>query len=294
MLQGWEHITSKVIDGKTVVAQGAGSFQGGGPKLGLHTTEGPKAEGAISTLFKNRSWSHFLLSFEENRKIQFLELNVAGKSMSNNTIDGYPTNRSNMIQVEIVGYAAEAVSWPKGKLDWLAQCFKEIRQQFNFPLNHLDFVNGVRLSDQDFHNYKGIVGHKHAPDNNHWDPGQLNVPYIVSKIGEPPVKLGESKILGINHITEKTASVWGQIACNEQGCGLWRFTIDGWAAIIPNGSPVFRGTPADKNNMVFPLFSVTPGTAEMSVDVEGASLVVTVTGAPKAAVFQMWVPVAKG
>lgn len=183
MIPGYEHITSKVIDGKTVVAQGAGSFQGGGPKLGLHTTEGPKAEGAITTLYRNRSWSHFLLSFEERRKIQFLELNVAGKSMSNNTIDGYPTNRSNMIQVEIVGYAAEAVSWPKEKLDWLAQCFKEIRQQFNFPLNHLDFANGVRLSDKDFHNYKGIVGHKHAPDNNHWDPGQLDVPYIVSKMG---------------------------------------------------------------------------------------------------------------
>ena len=173
MLAGYEHLPRT----------GVGSFTGGGHKLCLHTTEGGSVSGAITALDKHKSWSHFLLSFEEKRKIQFIEVNQAAKSLSNNTADGYQTNKANVVQVEICGFAKESGGWSTAKLDWLADCFSEIRKAFDFPLVHLDFkVPAVRLSDKAFVDYAGIVGHQHAPDNDHWDPGALNVPYIVSKM----------------------------------------------------------------------------------------------------------------
>ena len=180
MIPGWEHLPRT----------GAGAFTGGGPKLCLHTTEGNTIAGAVAALDRNRSWSHFLISFEENKKIQFLETNVAAKSLSNNTADGYQTNRANVVQVEIVGYAKETGSWSNAKLDWIADRLKEIRGAFAFPLDHLNFADSQRLSDQQFVAYSGIVGHKHVPDNDHWDPGNLNVDYIVAKMGSPtpPIK----------------------------------------------------------------------------------------------------------
>lgn len=283
MLAGYEHLPR----------QGAGSYIAGGRKLGLHTTEGGTAAGAIVALDKNRSWSHFLLSPYEGRKIQFLETNVAGKSMSN-VQDGFETNRAYMVQVEIVGYASKSQDWPDWVLNWLADRFNEIRAEFDFPLNYLDFVNGGRLSDREFQDYAGIVGHKHAPDNDHWDPGNLNVPYIVERMkGNSMPEVLNSKVLGINRINSTTASVWGQIVCNQDGLGLFELRVPEWGSTIPNGSPVFRGARADKSG-VWPLFGAKVGSAELSIDVDGPMVCVTLTGAPANAIFQLWVPVAKG
>lgn len=176
MLNGFEH----------KVRTSAGSFTGGGRKLMFHTTEGVSINGAISALDRNRYWSHFLISFEEKRKIQFLEVNQAAKSLDNNPNDGYQTNRANVIQIEIVGYARETQDWSKEKLDWIANICSEIRAAFDFPLT---IIGDERLSDKAFVDYAGVCGHKNCPDNNHWDPGKLDVGYIVSKMGgiTPPV-----------------------------------------------------------------------------------------------------------
>lgn len=176
MLQGFEH--------KPRTSSGA--FTGGGNKLMFHTTEGSSIAGAIAALDRNRSWSHFLISYEEKRKIQFLEVNQGGRSVSNNNADGYQTNRANVVQIEIVGFAKETQGWSKAKLDWIAEVCGEIRKAFNFPLNT---IGDERLSDKAFVDYAGICGHKNCPDNNHTDPGNLDVNYIASKIGgaiKPP------------------------------------------------------------------------------------------------------------
>ena len=173
MLAGWEHKPRT----------GSGSFTGGGHKLLLHTTEGGTADGAIAALDRNRSWSHFLISFEEKRKIQFLETNVAAKSLSNNTADGYQTNRANVVQIEIVGYSRDTANWSKEKLDWIAERIKEIRQVFDFPIVT---TNKDRMGDKQFVDYAGLCEHRNAPDNDHWDCGDLDVNYIASKLAGTP------------------------------------------------------------------------------------------------------------
>lgn len=177
----------------------AGSFTGGGNKLVLHTTEGTSANGAISAYRANNSWPHFTLSFEENkRKIQHVETTLAARALQNNTADGYQTNRADCIQVEIVGYAKDAAGWSTTKLDWLAERFKEIRAAYSFPLQALEFKqNATRLSDKAFVDYAGIVGHQHCPDNTHWDPGALNIQYILQKMGAT-VPTGDKGVIVVN------------------------------------------------------------------------------------------------
>lgn len=166
-----------------IVGNNAGSFTGGGNKLLLHTTEGTTANGAIGAFRRNNSWPHFTLSFEEKRKIQHLETNVAARSLKNDP-DGYDTNRACCVQVEIVGFATEAGSWTSEKLDWLAERFKEIQNVFRFVLSYPAFaIPAKRFTDKEFVEFAGICGHEHAPDNNHFDPGALKVAYIVSKMG---------------------------------------------------------------------------------------------------------------
>lgn len=290
----WEHIAGK----------DAGSFTDGGRKLCLHTTEGSSIAGAVGAYTKNNSWPHATIDFKTRRAVRHLPLNVAARSLSNNNADGYQVGRANVFQVEIVGIAGKMYMCPQEELNWYAERFKDIRAVFDFPLQYLPFtVPANRLADETWVNVEGIVGHCHAPDNDHWDPGGLDVGYIVERMkGEvvPPLPLGESKILGVNWIDGEgadapSASVWGQIACNHDGCGLWRFNLKEWPSTIPNGQPVFRGPRFDQTGIV-PIFSVSPdyGSAELSIDVDGNGVVVTLTGAPSAAVFQLWCPVAKG
>lgn len=171
---------------EVVQGNSAGAFTGGGNKLCLHTTEGSTIEGAVGAYRKNNSWPHFTIDPVRKRKMQHLEVNVAARSLSNNPSDGYEVGRANVVQVEITGFSKDAPNWPKERLDWIAGVLSEIRKHFSFPLFHPVFKVGATVfSDRDWVSYTGIVGHQHAPDNKngHWDPGALDVPYIVSKMG---------------------------------------------------------------------------------------------------------------
>src|SRR5215471_17719630 len=39
--------------------------------------------------------------------------------------------------------------------------------------------NGVRLSGSAWNAYKGILGHQHVPENDHGDPGDINIAAIM-------------------------------------------------------------------------------------------------------------------
>jgi hypothetical protein len=208
MLAGYQ-----VVEGNS-----AGKFTGGGWKLCIHTTEGSSATGAIGAYRKNNSWPHFTIDADKNQKIQHLELNVAARSLYNDSSDGYDVGRANVIQVEIVGFAKDSPGWSDAKLKWLADRFKEIRAQVNFALVHPEFIAGRQpFTDKGWVDFSGIVGHQHAPDNKngHWDPGALNVTKIISFMGDP-VKPPEIVDLG-----EDVESTTLTVTIGKDGKG-WR------------------------------------------------------------------------
>lgn len=204
---------------EVVKGNDAGSFTGGGRKLVLHTTEGSSANGAIGAYRANNSWPHFTISYKEQRKIQHLETNVASRALQNNMSDGFQTNRANCVQVEIAGFAKNA--WTKEEMDWYAQRFLEIRGSFYFPLN---FLGSGRLNDKQFVDYSGICGHKNVPDNNHSDPGNQDLAYIISRMGAVPTA-PESEVFKVKNFEGAIVKV--QTGNNGNGYKDIRLSKDG-------------------------------------------------------------------
>lgn len=277
----------------------SGKYTGGGWKLTLHTTQGTSISGAHSTLMQSENFPHVMFSPREKNvpKIQYLELNVAARSLANNNSDGIDTNRANVIQAEIVGMKDTA--WTDAELTIIANEIKALQAEClrlngsTFSLNHLDFGNPRRMSDIEYKNYDGITGHMHVPDNDHTDPGNLDIVTIVKKIKGEQMTLGVSKILGTNILpdTPNQRLIYGQIACNEQGAGEFEITQQDWKVIIPLGPPLIVGVDGS-----FPIYSVPGhyGSLEFSAFQKNNALVLKCTGAQAAAVIPIFIYIAKG
>lgn len=167
----------------------AGSFTGGGWKFVLHTTEG----GTVSSnddLLHGVNTPHFLLGKEPGRDhftlIQFLALNRAGKTLANNTGDGYQTNRARAVQMEVVGATADIPGWSDTMYKRLANVIELVRHRVEIPLRAPDFSKPRRMGDAEWVDYAGIVGHVHAPDNDHVDPTRLREGFLLGLLRDIP------------------------------------------------------------------------------------------------------------
>lgn len=179
---------------------GAGPMQGGGSKILHHTTEGSNYAGARATYATTGDLPHFTDSFEggEYRVAQHLPLDVGATALVHN---GGITNTDNVIQIEHVGFATDlpagvpawmlARSWPGGYLSGIARLCRWIEGQTGCPA-----VSTVQFTDHGFgawpgrltwdvwNAYTGHLGHMHAPENDHGDPGPMNIVAVLSGEGD--------------------------------------------------------------------------------------------------------------
>jgi len=167
----------------------AGRFTGGGKKFLLHTTEGGSVD-SNTVLLAHRNTPQLLLGKEPSRVhwtlIQFLPFTLAGKTLQNDVGDGYQTNRANVVQMEIVGATSEIPSWTDNMYERLANVLTLVRHRFEFPLIARDFSNPRRMPDAEFVQYAGILGHVHAPDNDHTDPERLREGFLLDLMRNIP------------------------------------------------------------------------------------------------------------
>lgn len=152
----------------------AGKFTGGGWKWVLHTTDGGTVDSNVNLLV-NRNTPQLLFGKEEGRKhftvVQFLPFNLAGKTLQNDTSDGYQTNRANAIQMEMVGFTHEIPEWSDLTYKALANLFTLIQHRVDIPTKApKDFSVQSKFTDKEWVEAEGVVGHMHAPDNTHIDP----------------------------------------------------------------------------------------------------------------------------
>lgn len=174
----------------------AGSFTGGGRKGLFHTTEGVTAASAIASYRSSGSWPHFTASYEGGtfRIWQHIPIDRAARSLVH--LAGHvETNRNNVIQIELVGSAAQPPSDP-GYLAGIATWMQWVEANFGVP--HRCTVtfkpypasyganNGVRLSEPAWNAYAGWLGHEHAPENLHGDPGALNIQALLQEDEDVP------------------------------------------------------------------------------------------------------------
>ena len=183
------------LDGVTRVpaSTDGGSMVGGPPRGVLHTTEGTTAAGAIAAMRQANSWSHLTSTFEDGhlQTFQHIPLDRAARALRNPT-GGVQTNRQGTacVQIEIVGFASHADQFTTGYLQGLAALMRQVEAATGiarrstvtwkaYPSSY-GLANGVRLSDASWNGYAGWLGHQHVPENDHGDPGLINIAALLS------------------------------------------------------------------------------------------------------------------
>lgn len=185
-MEAWCPFATRVeIAGHTA---GAGRMADGyAPKILHHTTEGDSIAGAEATYRKTGNLPHFTDTFETGKYIvhQHLPLDVGATALKHT---GTPeTNRAHVIQFEHVGYAATSHDWEYGYLDGIARTCRWVEEQTGCPAAaSVRFVtpdqaarNAVRLDGKAWTGYAGHLGHQHVPENDHVDPGAIDIVRIL-------------------------------------------------------------------------------------------------------------------
>lgn len=184
----------------------------GGDKFVLHTTE--TGENAFDNLVEKWQTNpgsgrpHFLIAPQANRVIQLLPLNVNAYTLQNKP-GGVDTNRcGHVIQAEICGWAAD----PKTN-EWYVVVADVIARTIHAGLQlNLDlaprfwgqgerawlatYTSGIRLPGDAWAAINTVLGHQHAPENDHWDPGYVDIRRLINLIDHrPPAPEGDDDMI---------------------------------------------------------------------------------------------------
>jgi N-acetylmuramoyl-L-alanine amidase-like protein len=187
---------SEVWYSKALKIQGnsGGSWVSGYSARGvLHTTEGSKATGAFSAYSKSNSWPHFTVG-ETGKVYQHVGVDVASRALKNPS-GGVETNRARCIQIEIVGFASRPQEHSKEQIEALKGLMRWIEANTGVkPLGPgRPFASkygqlGLRFSNIAWKTFEGWCGHCHVPENDHWDPGLIDLQSLLKSdliVGTP-------------------------------------------------------------------------------------------------------------
>lgn len=160
-------------------------------KLLLHTTE-------------SAGWPSYpdfapQLTVDPIRKLvrQHMPLNRSASTLADPSSTAVRENRDNVLQVEIVGYCDPARAgsayhvdkWGPEEYAWLALLVRWVHLEWGVPLvSPLKWpaypasygnAQGQRLTSSEYDAYRGVLGHMHAPGNDHGDPGNIDVELLL-------------------------------------------------------------------------------------------------------------------
>lgn len=161
-------------------------------RIVLHTIEGSANPGMIAGhAFPPHIWYD-----PATRKLyQTVPLTRSAFALYQASDAPHYTNKARALQVEIAGHAAETAFWPQAWLDnltvdvivplcqWVASQGGSINLN-NAPAPGIDSMSArenapQRLTSLEWALCDGLVSHRHIPQNDHWDTGQLDTPRIA-------------------------------------------------------------------------------------------------------------------
>lgn len=175
-----------------------GTFTGGPKKIVVHTTETSSWPGYQG----GQTCPHFTVRWNGKslEARQHVSLAVASRALKNLS-GGVQTNRDSAYQVEVIGTCdpkgpSGAYYWP-GADDAALKALGEfinrvavetgtsrqvLKDWVAYPKSY-GFRAAQRLSLSQWDNFGGILGHQHAAENDHGDPGAMNVPRAMALAG---------------------------------------------------------------------------------------------------------------
>lgn len=192
----WADSTKQAFDSKYPGQE----YKGGTPKGLLHSTETGTWPG-----YSNGSVApHVTIMFKMAEKTievrQHFNINRPSRALANKS-GGVQTNNWNVFQAELIGTCDRSFATKYGypylpdllKEDWardaLAAVIHSVSKSLNIPIKtSVDWVEypksyglnaSQRLSNDAWDNYQGWLGHQHAPENDHGDPGNIPIESIL-------------------------------------------------------------------------------------------------------------------
>lgn len=158
------------------------TYTGGGHKLCWHTTEPGKTprpirasdiDSAVGAYHSNHDCPTFTIMVLNDKRtlLQHLPINHAASALKHpgGTL---PTNTANVIQVEIVEFAAQSAGWADALYFYLHHLARWAHDHFAVPMTTpVKWKNPARLGERAWVDASGHVGHMHCPHNDHVDPG---------------------------------------------------------------------------------------------------------------------------
>ncbi|MBK6858098.1 MAG: hypothetical protein IPG97_16500 [Microthrixaceae bacterium] len=155
------------------------------PQTAAAPTEGSSIAGAVGAYKANNSWPHVTVDPIRKTRVQHVPLTKPARALRNSAVPGETNRAPTVIQVEIVGRAAESHDWSEAALVWLGrEVVGPLCTAASIPLvapreflgtkagHTLASVTAKqRLTAAQWRDLSGILGHQHAPENTHWDPG---------------------------------------------------------------------------------------------------------------------------
>lgn len=158
----------------------------------LHTCESESsAKQNAAYLLSTGNAPHIVFDprFPIDEQIRLIPFDQRAKALAN-LPGGVETNNResdgdasvDVIQVELVGYASRVAgyddAWYRNLRIFLLNLCAETGVEFTFPKRFAqDYGDArrVRLSGDEWLATRGILGHCHVPENDHWDPGALDL-----------------------------------------------------------------------------------------------------------------------
>lgn len=153
----------------------------------LHTTEGGSLSGADQTFDKNRDWPHLAIEPSTRTVVQYIPLNVGSRALAdgNGTL---ATNSAHAVQIEIVGFAEKAPQFTTEQLQFIKDVMRQIEDLVPIPrtadrsfldASGVNRTPGNRMTVQEWAVFSGWCGHQHVPGQTHWDPGAIDIGFLL-------------------------------------------------------------------------------------------------------------------
>ena len=165
------------------------AFVVGAPMRGvLHTTESTDYEPSATTYYGHNNPPHFTIERKANgaQVYQHFSINNGSRALAN-APGGVETNRQGAIQIELAWKANKIEDLSVGFKDELRRLMRWIEAQTGIQTIAPPFFGSEaygsgsisRMSHAKWNIYHGWCGHQHVPENIHWDPGPIDINYLL-------------------------------------------------------------------------------------------------------------------
>ncbi len=187
---------------ESIFEPGGGSYVDGPPFRGvIHTTEG--GWDSSMGVFRSKLTAPHVMAAPPShpdgpRIVQFIPLDRSAYAAANLS-GGVETNRANALQVEIVAFAKSSHEMSDEDLEWIGRVVVgPMTRHAPGPIKmdtveffgeDAGFTLAVttarqRMSPDQWLAFNGWCGHQHLPENEHWDPGRIDIAKILAAAGE--------------------------------------------------------------------------------------------------------------